>query len=169
MAGATLDHVGMIDNRLARTALLCLQAFVGVTAVAGGGALMIGSLDPGLATAITPSPEYLRGSPFSSYLVPGAVLAIVLGGVHLLSFAWLLRRQRWALLAAAVAAFDTLIWIFVQMIIIPFSVLQAVYFTAGLAEVGFLLLLLGVTRAAAPTHSAARAIDDRADQGTITL
>lgn len=136
----------MMENRFARTALLGLQGFVGVTAVAGGAALMLGALDPGLATVLNPPPEYLAGSPFSSYLVPGAVLAIVLGGIHLVAFALLLRRHRWSPLAAAVAAFDALIWIFVQMMIIPFSVLQAVYFAAGLAELGFLLLLLGVTR-----------------------
>lgn len=144
----------MPEIRLARPALLVLQAVVGVTAVVGGVALTLGELDPGLATVLSPPSEYLRGSPFTSYLVPGAVLAVVLGGIHLLAFALLLRRHRWAMLAAAVAAFDTLIWIFVQVIIIPFSVLQVVYFAAGLAEVGLLLLLLGLMRRTVPARSA---------------
>lgn len=46
----------------------------------------------------------------------------------------------------AVAGFGLLIWIFVQMMFIPFSPLQAIYFAAGLAEVGFVLLGLGLVR-----------------------
>ena len=49
----------------------------------------------------------------------------------------------WAL-AGAVAAFDTLIWIFVQMVIIPFSFLQAAYFVLGALEAGLVMLALGV-------------------------
>jgi hypothetical protein len=43
-----------------------------------------------------------------------------------------------------VAGYSILIWIFVQMVFVPFSVLQAVYFAAGLAELGLLLQLLGL-------------------------
>jgi hypothetical protein len=43
-----------------------------------------------------------------------------------------------------------LIWIFIQMVFIPFSVLQAVYFAAGLAELGLLLLLMGL---GSPRHA----------------
>lgn len=140
----------MDETRLARIMLLALQALIGVTAVAGGAALIAGALDPGLATVLSPPLDHLDGSPFSSYLAPGVLLAVVLGGVHLVAFALLLRRHRWAHLVAAVAAFDVLIWIFVQVMIIPFSILQVAYFAAGLAEVGFLLLLLGLARPAGP-------------------
>lgn len=85
---------------------------------------------------LSPSVEYLEGSPFSSYLV--------LGGLHLVVFALVLRRHdRWVL-AGAVAAFDALIWIFVQMVFIPFSFLQAFYFALGVAEAGLVMLALGV-------------------------
>ena len=53
-----------------------------------------------------------------------------------------LRRRRFA--PAAVAGCGILIWIFVQMIIIPFSFLQAAYFGAGLLELVLALLLLDV-------------------------
>lgn len=125
---------------------------VGVTAVAGGIALVVGSLDPSLATVLSPPAEYLTGSPFASYLVPGVILGVVLGGVHLAAFVLVLRRHpRW-ILAGAVAGFDALIWIFVQMVFIPFSFLQAFYFAFGLAEVGLVMLSLGVLRPA-PTGS----------------
>ena len=118
----------MIEHRGIRLTLLLVQAFVALTALAGGAVLMIGALDAGFSSSWTPPPEYLEGTPFPSYLVPGIVLAVVIGGGHVFAFAELERRRPWALLAAAAAGFALLIWIFVQMTVIPFSVLQAVYF-----------------------------------------
>ena len=134
----------MNPQQATRITLLAVEAFVAVTAFAGGLALMLGALIPDLSTAITPPAEYLDGSPFTSYLVPGLVLALVLGGVHAIAFVLLLRRRPSALFAAAVAGYAALIWIFVQMMVIPFSFLQAVYFMAGTVELGLVLLLLGL-------------------------
>lgn len=134
----------MTALRLARIGLLISTIVVGVTAVAGGAALIVGSVSPSLATVLSPPVEYLEGSPFSSYLIPGVILALVLGGLHLVVFVLVLRRHdRWVL-AGAVAAFDALIWIFVQMVFIPFSFLQAFYFAFGLAEAGLVMLALGI-------------------------
>lgn len=55
-----------------------------------------------------------------------------------------LRRRRWAPLAAVVAGYACLLWIFVQMVVIPFSALQALYFGIGCLEIGLVLLALGV-------------------------
>jgi hypothetical protein len=129
-----------------RIPLLVIQLFVALTAFAGGIALVVGSLDPGLGWVIVPPAEYLAGSPFDSYIAPGVILAVVLGGLHLVAFVMVLRRHRWAHLVSAAAGFDALIWIFVQMVFIPFSVLQVVYFAAGMAELGLVLLGLGVMR-----------------------
>ena len=139
------DRTGIFGAR-SRTPLLIIQVFVALTAFAGGAALIVGSVNPDFSLAIVPPPEYLQGSPFDSYVLPGIILALVLGGVHLVAFSMLLRRHRWAHFAAAAAGFDALIWIFVQMVYIPFSPLQAVYFLAGIAELGFLLLGLGILR-----------------------
>jgi hypothetical protein len=144
----------MTASRLARIGLLISTIVVGVTALAGGAALIAGSLDPSLATVLSPPVEYLEGSPFTSYLVPGIILGLVLGGLHLVVFVLVLRRHdRWVL-ASAIAAFDALIWIFVQMMFIPFSFLQAFYFALGLAEAGLVMLALGVLIPAKhhPTH-----------------
>ncbi|WP_173923520.1 hypothetical protein [Agromyces sp. Marseille-P2726] len=134
----------MDANHATRITLLVVQAFVAVTAFAGGVALAAGSIVPDLASAITPPAEYLEGSPFSSYLVPGLVLALVLGGVHAVAFVLLLRRRPSALFVSAAAGYAALIWIFVQMMVIPFSFLQAVYFMAGAVELGLVMLLLGL-------------------------
>ncbi|WP_426319605.1 hypothetical protein [Microbacterium sp. E-13] len=131
-------------DTLARRSLLVAQGFVAVTAIAGGTAIVVGAMSPAMATVLSPPPAYLEGSPFSSYLVPGLALAGLLGGIHVVAFITLLRRYRWSLLISAAAAFATLIWIFVQMMFIPFSFLQAVYFVAGLAEAGLIMVLLGL-------------------------
>jgi hypothetical protein len=136
----------MTTSRLARVGLLLTTIVIGLSALAGGAALVLGSVDPSLATVLSPPREYLEGSPFASYLVPGLILGLVLGGVHLAAFALIVRRSRWWVLAGAVAAFDTLIWIFVQMVIIPFSFLQAAYFVLGALEAGLVMLALGILR-----------------------
>jgi hypothetical protein len=144
----------MTEHRNIRLALLVVQSFVAVTAIAGGVALVIGSLYPTLSTALIPPPEYLEGSPFDSYLIPGLTLAVVLGGVHLAAFVFVRLWNRFAMLVAAAAGYAALIWIFVQMIVIPFSFLQTVYFAAGLLELGLVLLLLGVHRPVGPQRQA---------------
>jgi hypothetical protein len=134
----------MSEKSIPRVLLLIVQGFIALTALAGGTAMVLGALVPSLATVLSPPVDYLVGSPFASYLVPGLLLGLVLGGLHVVAFLMLLRRTRWSLVASAVVAFDTMIWIFVQMIVIPFSFLQAIYFAAGLAEFGLLLLILGL-------------------------
>ena len=138
-------HAHSMDTRRAtRITLLLVEAFVAVTAFAGGLALIVGALMPDLSMVVTPPVEYLEGSAFSSYLVPGLVLALVLGGIHAIAFVLLSRRRPSALLAGATAGYAALIWIFVQMMLIPFSFLQAAYFIAGAVELGLVMLLLGL-------------------------
>jgi len=127
-----------------RVLLLVVEAVLGVTALAGGIALALG---PRLGSlGIVPPPEYLQGTPFGSYLVPGLVLLLVVGGTQVGAFLLLLRRPAWAVAAAGVAGCGMLIWVFVQMVFIPYSPLQAVYFGGGLAELVLALLLLDVLR-----------------------
>lgn len=149
----------MDTKRSTRITLLVVEAFVAVTAIAGGLALMIGALVPDLATVLSPPVEYLEGSLFSSYLVPGLALALVLGGIHALAFILLLRRRPSALLASAAAGFAALIWIFVQMMVIPFSFLQAVYFIAGAVELGLVMLLLGLLPVTPSTTARSRPVE----------
>ena len=134
----------MNPQQATRSTLLVIEAFVAVTAFAGGLALTLGAMIPDLSMVITPPAEYLEGSPFSSYLVPGLVLALVLGGLNAIAFVLLLQRRPSALFAAATAGYAAIIWIFVQMMVIPFSFLQAVYFIAGAVELGLVMLLLGL-------------------------
>ncbi|MEV1128555.1 hypothetical protein [Agromyces sp. NPDC049794] len=136
----------MEERRGIRITLLLVQAFVALTSIAGGIALIMGAVDAEFTSVLNPPGEELADSPFGSYVLPGVVLAVVLGGLHVLAFAMLSRRMPRALFWSAAAGFATLIWIFVQMIFIPFSVLQAVYFVLGLVELGFVMLVLGLLR-----------------------
>ena len=99
----------------------------------------------GLIVGALPIPiSYLAGSPFDSYVVPGLILGIVLGGVNLWAFVLLLLRRPFALFAGAIAAFDGLIWIVVELVWIPFGFLHAIYFTVPLIQAGFVMLALGL-------------------------
>lgn len=140
-------------TRVLRLALLVLHAFVAVTALGGGLALIIGSLVPSLRTVLVPPEQYLEGSPFASYLVPGLTLLVLVCGSQAAAFVAVLRHSRWAATASASAGIVCTGWIFVQMVYIPFSVLQALYFAVGLAQLGLTMLTLGVLpRAAAAPH-----------------
>ena len=123
-----------------RIPLLIVQALVALSAAAGGVALALD--ERAGALGIIPPLDRLEGTPFDSYLVPGLVLLIVVGGTHVLAFVLLLRRATWALAASAVAGCGLMIWVFVQMVFIPYSFLQAVYFGSGLLEIVLVLLML---------------------------
>jgi hypothetical protein len=139
-------------TRIARVALLSLQGFVAITALLGGSALIIGSVIPGLRSVLVPPDAYLAGSPFSTYVVPGVLLIVLVAAVHAVGFWALKSASRWAALLAAAGGFACLIWIAVQMIFIPFSFLQALYFAIGLAEVGLTMVLLGILEAPPQPH-----------------
>ena len=140
-------------KRWIRITLTVLTGAVGLTAVAGGLALFIAALTSTSGGGVTPDRSYLGGSPFTSYVVPGLVLAVIVRGTHILASILTGRGSQAGPFAAAVAGFGLLIWIFVQMMFIPFSPLQAAYFVAGLGELGLVLLGLGLFRRSAATAS----------------
>jgi hypothetical protein len=131
-------------DRAAHITLLVAQAFIAVTAIAGGLDLVVGTAINDRSGVLIPSTRFLAGSPFSSYLVPGLLLLVVIGGLHVAAWLLALRRSRFALLASAVAGFATLIWVFVELAVIPFSPLQVLYEALGLVELGAVLVGLGL-------------------------
>lgn len=133
-------------KRWNRVVLAVVSAAIGLTAIAGGGALIFGAVASSTSGGIVPDQSFLGDSPFASYLVPGILLAVVVGGIHLLASFLIGSDAAAGPFTVAAASFALLIWIFVQMMYIPFSPLQAVYFALGLAELGFLLLGLGLVR-----------------------
>ena len=65
----------MTPQRIARGTLLFVQAFVAVTSVLGGAALVAGSLLDWSDTPFAIPDSFLEGSPFDSFVVPGLALA----------------------------------------------------------------------------------------------
>jgi len=131
----------------ARTALLAVDGFAAMSAVGGGIALATGLEGDRFR------PELLRGTPFRSYVVPGALLAGVVG-----------KSALWATIATAaspraggalsmLAGAVMMGWIAGEVRVLRApearSPVEAVFFGVGLAMAG-----LGLTVAQArPPHS----------------
>jgi hypothetical protein len=109
--------------------LMILDAFLAVTAVAGGLGLLTGAISPGL--------ELLEGSPFRSYTVPGLSLLVIVGGSALAATGLLQRRQPLGTLASAVAGMMIMGFEIVEVLVIGSEPgvarnLQVFYFSLGL-------------------------------------
>lgn len=75
--------------------------------------------------------SYLDGSPFSDYLLPGSILLVVLGVLPLAVLAGLWLRPRPAWYCAFAVGCGLIIWILVEVLIIPLSALQAFFGVVG--------------------------------------
>ncbi|WP_022887431.1 hypothetical protein [Glaciibacter superstes] len=94
--------------------------------------------------------EFLANTPLTSFVVPGLIVGVVVGGSQLTAAIALLTRRRSALIWGAVAGFGMLIWIFVEIAIIEtYSWLQTLYFGLGALELILVLALLGIAPALA--------------------
>jgi hypothetical protein len=130
-----------VSNRVVVWTLTALLAF-GALSAGLGAVLAIAMNGAGVPL------EHLRDSPFSSYLIPGLILGVVVGGTQLAAAIALLTRRGIALLLSAVAGFGMLIWIFVELAMMQqFSWLQAAYFILGGLELVLVLALLGIVPA----------------------
>jgi hypothetical protein len=130
--------------RICGATLFVASVFVALTAVGGGITLAIG-LDKFPA-------GWLIGTPFSSYLIPGLILAVVVGGSAVVATVATLRRSGAGALTSMLAGAILLGWLVGERLILPkaafvpqFWWLEAVYVAAGLMMV---LPALAVRRAA---------------------
>src|SRR5262249_44586606 len=99
--GAAVDYKrgggGSMGRWFRRGVLIAIDGFVVLTAVLGGVAFAVG------AEATRFSIEWLVGTPFSSYVLPGLILAVIVGGSASLATAAMLRRWPAATRASVVA------------------------------------------------------------------
>ncbi|MDQ2884700.1 MAG: hypothetical protein M3Y39_01285 [Chloroflexota bacterium] len=114
-----------------RIALAIIEACIGLGALGGGIALLIGAFDQWLPVA------WLQGTPFSDYLIPGLVLTIVIGGGMLLASATQFIQREWAVLLSAAMGLIMLGWEIAEVAIIdryeqaivPSTIMQQVLFS----------------------------------------
>src|SRR6202165_5880273 len=118
---------------IARLAVV-LEIFLGLGAMFGGGALILGP-DGHLLGMPT---KLLAGSPFPSFLVPGIILFTFVGLGPLMAAALTVRRQALAPLAAVGVGLTLIGWVSVEMVVL-----------AGLGSLAWTLyLVLGTCIAA---------------------
>ena len=141
---------GATRRPAAVTALIVVQVFLALGALAGGAALVA---SPRGGIIKLPLSD-LRGSPFGDFLIPGLVLFVVLGVGPLVVALALLRRPRSAALAAAnpfrgrywgwtasgVIGVGLVVWIAVEALIVPYSFLQPFYGAVGVAIIVLTLM-----------------------------
>ena len=122
-----------MPTRRTRVALFVLDTFVALSAI-GGGLAIVASLDRF-------PPEWLRGSPFGDYVIPGLILASIVGGSTGAAAAIVWRRPRLGISASAAAGLVLAAWIVGEVIILnqngaptsPRSPTEALYLIVGVA------------------------------------
>lgn len=116
-------------GRLAIAAGL-LELFLGIGAIAGGLALMLGPRGEIIPLHVSS----LAGSPFDTYLIPGLVLFVVLGIGPFLAAGLAWRRHPLAPLTALATGIALLIWLAVEIAVIGYTndpPLQPFYLVLG--------------------------------------
>jgi hypothetical protein len=121
-----------------RAVLIVSDAFLALTAIAGGISLLAGVNAPPIAD--------LEGSPFGSYTIPGLALLVLVGGVALAATIMTLRRHRLAFVASAGAGGVIMVFEVVEVMAIGSAPgvarnLQVFYFVLG-----FVIALLAIAQ-----------------------
>ena len=132
---------------IAHWVLIGVELFVAVGAVYGGVGLIAGN-------AIHIADEWLVGTPFNSWILPGIFLLVVVAFPMMTAAVAEIRRLRWSYSASLVAGAAQVGWIIAQWLIMQrFFLLQPVMFAAGAA----VLLLARVV------HGQAKSVVNKAE------
>lgn len=123
---------------MSRLAAITLHLILGVAAIWAGLSFM---RDP-TGRSVGVDPEWLAGSPFPDYRIPGAFLAIVIGGSNLVTTLLLWRRARPAPWASFATGTLLVAWIAIQSAIIGYRHWSQGLWWAVFASVTALGLLL---------------------------
>ncbi len=122
-----------------RIALAVIEACIGMAAIGGGIALLIGAMDQWLPVT------FLQGTPFSDYIIPGLVLTIVVGGGMLLAAATQFIQREWVVLLSVTMGLVMIVWEIVEgaiidryeQAVVPSTMVQQVLFSVlGLVIIG---------------------------------
>src|SRR6476619_4862054 len=114
-----------LPRRAARWALVAVEVFVAVGAVYGGIGLIAGN-------AIHISDDWLVGTPFDSWVLPGIFLLLIVAAPMTIAAVAELRRRQWSYTASVFAGVAQIGWIIAEWVIMQrFFVLQPAMLTAG--------------------------------------
>ncbi|GAA3026811.1 hypothetical protein [Microbacterium dextranolyticum] len=87
---------------------------------------------------------WLDDTPFTSFVVPGLILGVVVGGAQALALVAHHRRLRLAPGLHVAAGLVMMTWIFAEIALLQvWSPLQGLYFATGLVQVALAVLALG--------------------------
>ena len=123
-----------MKHKALRISIFVLVLFGAITTIAGGVGL--------LTRAIATPQEWLQGSPFVDYNIPGLALAIIVGGSMLLAALTILTGREIGVLASAFAGLVIMIFEIIEVVVIdPYAgsslsvalSLQIFFFALGLA------------------------------------
>lgn len=126
-----------MDTKI-KIVLILLLLYVGITAVWGGGGLL---LKGGSAFALPA--DLLENTPFPDYTIPGLILTFIVGGTNLLAAYLLFKKHKFALEATATAGFGLAIWLFTELYLLPDShFIQTVYFAIAVVTLVLTMILV---------------------------
>lgn len=97
-----------------RWSLIALHAFLGVSAIAAGQAFV---RDPS-GGALGMTKEWLEGSPFPDFRIPGLFLAVVIGSANLVSAGALLKQHPIASTLSLATGVLLVAWVAIQTLIV---------------------------------------------------
>lgn len=113
---------------LIQSAILC---FVGIGALFGG---MLAITDP-YGALFGMSTELLKRGPFTSFLIPGLFLFVVIGLGQLITFVFVKRKMKFYPYISGAAGCILMAWIVVQCYMLQtIIVLHVIFFLIGLVE-----------------------------------
>jgi hypothetical protein len=107
-----------------------LMLLQGLSGVAGG----IGLLTDPTGASLSIPHQWLDGSPFSDYTVPGVILLVVLGALPLLVSWGMWMYRRWAWYGSIGVGIALIVWIVVEIMVVGYQAdppLQAIYGILG--------------------------------------
>lgn len=117
-------------------ALSLFLFIIGLSAVYGGWAIVY-------TNVMNFPPDLLATTPFDSFVIPGLILAFVVGGTQFIAAVLLWIRHKFMYEAAAVAGFCLLIWMTTEVYIIPsHHLVQIVYLAFAVIILIVLMFLL---------------------------
>ena len=122
-----------MKHRRVRIAIGVLAAFIALTAIGGGIAMLVGADQFPL--------EWLRDTPFSDYTIPALVLAIVVGGSSLIAAVTVFTGRKVGVLASMAAGLIMAGYIVVEVVTLKQvppgpTLIEGVYFVLGLVIFG---------------------------------